>query len=62
MTAEHFLRHLAVAYNHFHAVDEHREFAKRLEDYEKTSLKGELLARLSSIEARCELSLKGSFS
>jgi hypothetical protein len=57
MSAKHFLRHLAVAYNHFHAVDEHREFAKRLEAYEKTRLKGEILAKIAAVEEKSELLL-----
>lgn len=57
MTAKHFLRHLAVAYNHFHAIDEHKQFTKRVETYETQILKGEILTRLASIEARYELAL-----
>lgn len=55
MTATHFLRHLALAYNHFHPVDEHRQFAKKMQSFEKHLVKGELLAKLASIEARAEL-------
>ena len=55
MTATHFLRHLALAYHHFHPVDEHRQFAKKIESFEKQLLKGELLAKLASLETRAEL-------
>jgi len=57
MTAKHFLRHLAIAYNHFHAVDEHKQVSKRLESYEQQILKGEILTKLASIEARYEMAL-----
>ena len=52
MTAKHFLRHLATAYIHFHPIDDHKKFAERLDAYEKKRLKGEILTRLASIEAR----------
>ncbi|MAG15893.1 hypothetical protein CMO88_02430 [Candidatus Woesearchaeota archaeon] len=55
MSASHFLRHLAIAYNHFHPIDEHQQFAKRLLIYEKKRLKAEIITQLLSMEARCKI-------
>lgn len=62
MTSRHFLRHLAIAYNHFHPIDEHKRFAERLKAYEKQRMKGELLAQLASMDTRCELAINESNS
>ncbi len=53
MSAAHFLRHLAVAYNHFHPIDEHRKFVAQLDLFEKSQLRESLLRHLCELEKRC---------
>ncbi len=55
MSAAHFLRHLAIAYNHFHPVDEHRKFAEQLDLFEKGQLKESLSGQLDSLEKRSRI-------
>lgn len=53
MSASHFLRHLAIAYNHFHPIDEHRKFAANLGLFEKKQLAESLSRKLDALEKRC---------
>ncbi len=53
MSASHFLGHLAIAYNHFHPIDEHRKFAAQLDLFEKNQLRQGILTQLGGIEKRC---------
>ena len=55
MSARHFLRHLALAYHHFHTIDEH--FAKHLGIIEKKRLKAEIASMLTRMETRCAVAL-----
>ena len=57
MSATHFLRHLAIAYNHFHPIDEHKKFAEKLDLFEKSQLMQALSTQLDSIEKRCRIYL-----
>ncbi len=58
MSATHFLRHLAIAYNHFHPIDEHRKFAEQLDLFEKSQLRQALSAQLDAMEKRCRIYLE----
>ncbi len=53
MSAAHFLSHLAVAYNNFHPIDEHRKFAAQLDLFEKSQLRESLSGQLGALEKRC---------
>ncbi len=62
MTARHFLRHLALAYNHFHPVEEHKKFEESMESFEHKQLKGEIMEHLESLEKRCHSMMTGQAS
>ena len=53
MSASHFLRHLAVAYNHFHPIDEHRKFSAQLDAFEKSQVMQGISGQLDRLERRC---------
>ena len=55
MTVTHLLRHLIIAYNHFHPVAEHKKFKENLKLFEKKQLKLEIAERLDKMERRCRL-------
>ncbi len=55
MSAAHFLRHLAIAYNHFHPIDEHRKFSAQLDLFEKSQLRQGISMQLGGIEKRCRI-------
>lgn len=58
MSATHFLRHLAISYNHFHPIDEHKKFAEQLDLFEKSQLRQALSAQLDLMEKRCRIYLE----
>ena len=62
MSARHFLQHLALAYNHFHPIGEHRKFEQSLESFEQKQLRAELLSQLKSLELRCHSAMAGRAS
>ena len=49
MSAKHFLTHLALAYRHFHTIDEHTQ---QLNFLARQRLKSELISHLASVEKR----------
>lgn len=55
MSATHILRHLAIAYNHFHPIDEHRKFVAQLDLFEKNQLRQGILVKLDELEKRCRI-------
>ncbi len=55
MSATHLLRHLAIAYNHFHPIDEHRKFAAQLDRFEKNQLRQEISMQLGELDKRCRI-------
>ena len=58
MSSAHFLRHLSIAYNHFHPIDEHKKFAEKLDLFEKNQLRQALSTQLDSMEKRCRIHIE----
>ncbi|MBI2664301.1 hypothetical protein HYX10_03070 [Candidatus Woesearchaeota archaeon] len=57
MTAQHYLRHLVLAYNELHPADEHYTQGAEMPLHGKEQLKAEILTKLADMEARCDAAI-----
>lgn len=57
MTVRHLLRHLAIAYRHFHPMH-HHEAHTNSPVSEKHRIEERFISQLAALEARCELAAK----